>query len=297
MLKTNNLSTEDAADILELTPILDIASVKAIGASDRKFYIETTQGVKRMLCIHKNEPDWLEGGDFRIYDYIAAAGINTMRGISKGTFRDGTLSYELYTWLEGENLFNALPRMSHAEQYALGRKAGVFLRNLHTLAPLWKPESWEAYYWRSVQKTMQSYNDSPGKSQSGDLLVRYLLDSRELLNNRPQTFTHGDWTTCNIILSPDGEIGLIDIGSICNDPWNDFWQTCGNSLAYFFTGQVKSYFEGEPPPEFFPLLAYYISEGTLAWWPHESGVILNWFDDMRNPVPAWYLSQIDMEDK
>ncbi|MCL1857654.1 MAG: phosphotransferase [Oscillospiraceae bacterium] len=293
IININNLSAEDAAAILELSPILDIAFVKAIGSSDRKFYVETTQGEKRMLVVFKNEPDWLEGGGFRIYDYIAAAGINTMRGVSKGTFGDGTLSYELYTWLDGENLFNALPRMSHAEQFATGKKAGAFLRKLHTLPPLWEPESWEICYWRKVKETIQFYNDKSDNPQGVDLLVWYLQDNRELLNNRPQTFTHGDWTTDNSMLSPNGEIGLIDIGSICNDPWSDFWQICGDSYAYFFTGHVKGYFEGEPPPEFFPLLAYYIAEGTLAWWPKDAQCVVDWFDDMRNPMPNWYLSQIE----
>ena len=289
MLKADKLSAEDATAIIELAPILDIAFVKAIGASERKFYIETKLGIKRMLCIYKPEPEWLEGGALRLYDYIASAGIHTMRAVGKGTFRDGILAYQLYTWLDGENLFNALPRMNQAEQFATGKKAGLLLRKLHSLPPLWAPEPWEICYWRRVQKTIQSYNNNHVKSQSGDLLVRYLLDNRELLNNRPQTFTHGDWTTDNSMLCSDGQIGIIDVGSICNDPWSDFWQMCGDSLAYFFTGQIKGYFEGEPPPEFFPLLAYYIAEGTLAWWPDDAQNVVKWFEEMRNPVPAWYL--------
>ena len=294
MLNTNNLSPEDAAVILELSSILGIALAERLRKGcGRKFYIETTRGEKRLLSIFNTEPDWLEGGDFRIYDYIAAAGINTMRPVGKGTFRDGTLSYELYTWLDGEDLFNALPRMSHAEQFALGKKAGALLRKLHTLSPLWEPEPWEICYWRRVQNTIKSYNDSSCKSRSGDLLVQYLQDNRKLLNNRPQTFTHGDWTTDNSMLSPDGEIGIIDVGSICNDPWFDFWQMAGDSAAHFYTGQIKGYFEGEPPPEFSPLLAYYIAEGTLAWWPEDAQCVLNWFDDMWNSVPTWYIAQYE----
>ena len=294
MLNVSHLSAEDAAVILELAPIFNIAVVRRLEKGcGRKFYIETMQGKKRLLSIGNNEPDWLEGGDFRIYDYIAAAGINTMKGVSKGTFRDGTLSYELYTWLDGKDLSDALPRMSHAEQFATGKKVGAFLRKLHTLPTLWEPEPWEVCYWRRVQNTIQSYSDNPAKSRSGDLLVRYLQDNRELLNNRPQTFTHGDWNTDNSMLSPDGEIGIIDIGSICNDPWCDFWQMAGDSDAHFYTGQIRGYFEGEPPLEFFPLLAYYISEGTLYWWPKDAKCVADWFDDMRNPVPNWYFSHIE----
>ena len=106
------------------------------------------------------------------------------------------------------------------------------------------------------------------------------------------------------MLSPDGQIGIIDLGggNNCNDPWWDFWEIPSdlNTAAYFYTGLFKGYFEGEPSPEFFRLLSYYVAYGALedlcdSTWESTSErakIVLNWFDDMRNPVPAWYLPQI-----
>jgi serine/threonine-protein kinase len=216
-----------------------------------------------------------------------------MRPLDKGVFRDGTLSYQLWSWLDGEDLEDALPRMSHAEQFETGKKCGAVARKIHFLPPLYDAEPWGIRYKRKVQKKIHSYNNNPFKSRGEDLLMRYLQDNQGLLDNRPQTFTHGDWNTENIMISPDGQIRIIDRGDDCNDPWWEFWEIRddADSYAHFYTGQIKGYFEGEPPAEYFPLLAYYMIFGRLSWG-YDYKSLLNWFNDMQNPVPTWYLSQI-----
>jgi serine/threonine-protein kinase len=154
------------------------------------------------------------------------------------------------------------------------------------------PEPWGIRYRREVRQTIQSYNEKPIKSQEKDLLVRYLQDNQELLDNRPTAFSKGDWNTGNLMITPDGRIWVIDLGANSGDPWWEFWEVNGNH-AHFNTGQIKGYFEGEPPAEYFPLLSYYIAKGYLDWYSDDAKCVLNWFDDMRNPVPTWYLSQIE----
>lgn len=227
-----------------------------------------------------------------MFEHIATAGINVSRQIDTGVFRGGTLTYQLLTWLDGEDLIEALPRMSQAEQFAVGEKCGAILRKMHTLPPLYDAEPWGIRFRRKVADATESCK--PAKCREGDLLMRYLLDNQELLNNRPHTFTHGDWNTENIILSPGGQIGTIDIGGdkTCNDPWWDFCCIPGdlNLSPHFYTGQIKGYFDGEPPAEFFRLLAYYIAYCALEDPGFEyAKIVLNWFDDMRNPVPVWMM--------
>ena len=298
----NKLSPEDADIIHELSRQLNIAVVERLAKGhEKKFYIETTQGEKRLLRIGKNKTKSYEWGkycDIPMYEYVAAAGINVMRPLGMGIF-EGMLSYELYTWFDGEDLFEALPRMSHAEQFAAGEKCGAVARKIHSLSPMYDAEPWGIRFKREVQEKIQAYNDSPSKSQSGDLLVRYLQDNQELPDNRPQTFTHGDWNTGNIMLTPDGEIGVIDIGggNNCSDPWWEFWEIPdeADSQAHFYTGLIKGYFGGEVLAEYFSLLAYYMAFGRLKW-EYDYQCLLNWFDDMRNPVPTWYLKDY-MENK
>ena len=304
--KFNNLSPEDAGVILELSQKIAIAAAERLAKAltDRKFYVETTRGEKRLLVIHSTEHyDWLEG-DFRMCEYIAASGINVMQPVSMGIFHGGALAYQLYTWYDGEDLAEALTHMNNAEQFSAGKKTGELLRKLHALPPFEETdlEPWEMRFGRRVQNEIQFYNDKAVKCRNGDLFARYLQDNRDLLNNRPMTFTHGDCNTGNLMFTSDGQIGIIDFGwgNNCNDPWWDFREMiCNPNLpSYFANGLIKGYFNGEPPPEFFRLLSYYLVFGSLCdsrdydyigeddqdW----SKAYLNWFDDMRNPVPAWY---------
>jgi serine/threonine-protein kinase len=249
----NTLSAEDAAVILELAPILDIGFVKSIGASERKFYIETKQGIKRMLRITPiKDYRWVKDND-RVFEHIATAGINVSRQASEGFCSDGALVYQLWTWIDGEDLCKALPRMSPAEQFAAGLKCGEAARKIHALPMIDSPEPWGIRYKREVEKTIQSYNEKSAKSPEKDLLVRYLQDNIELLDSRPTVFSKGDWNIANLMITPDGQIWVIDLGAYSGDPWWEFWEVGDD--AHFNTGQIKGYFEGEPPAEYFPLLS------------------------------------------
>ena len=301
MVNTNNLSSEDAGVILELSCKLNIAVAERLDKGhEQKFYIETTQGEKRMLRIWKAESfNWLDG-DTRMYEYVAASGVNVSRPVDVSAFREGTLSYQLFTWLDGEDLIAALPRMTHEEQFSVGIKFGKLMRKLHTLPPENETEPWRVHFGRRLQRIFQFYNDKPNKARGEDLLVQYLLDNQEWLDNRPQTFTHGDWNTENLILTPDGQVGMIDLSGDKDygDPWWEFWLIPHdlNSSPHFYTGQIKGYFEDKPPPEFFRLLSYYMVFSTFEFLENSNGegdpenvkTVLNWFDNMKNPVPTWY---------
>jgi len=89
------------------------------------------------------------------------------------------------------------------------------------------------------------------------------------------------------------------------DPWEEFNRiTFSAKLSpYFATGQLRGYFDVEPPEEFFRLLTFYISVNTFAAIPwaipygqndvdtmmNQTQDILAWFDNMYNTVPTWYL--------
>ena len=65
---------------------------------------------------------------------------------------------------------------------------------------------------------------------------------------------------------------------------------------------VNGYFDDNVPIEFWRLLALYISSNTLSsvYWAipfgqdevntmlNQAKEVLSWYDNMRNPVPAWY---------
>ena len=71
-----------------------------------------------------------------------------------------------------------------------------------------------------------------------------------------------DWTTDNLILLPDGQMGIIDCGIPVKDLWFEFWSIVSES-KHFCIGQVKGYFNDKPPIEYFPLLAYIVNIASI----------------------------------
>ena len=71
---------------------------------------------------------------------------------------------------------------------------------------------------------------------------------------------------------------------------------------------INAYFENNVPLEFWKLLALYISSNTLSSVPwaipfgeEQIGVMVNqakevleWYDNMKNPVPAWYKGVVEL---
>ena len=137
--------------------------------------------------------------------------------------------------------------------------------------------------------------------------MRHLLANQSLLDDRPQTFNHGDYHPSNLILTPDGQVAVIDYNPYNldhGDPWWEF-RSCSwgvETNAHFYTGRIVGYFSDEPPIDFFKMQAYYDAYGGLAALraaveeqrePEEGRRhmenVLRWFDNMQSPVPAWYL--------
>ena len=94
------------------------------------------------------------------------------------------------------------------------------------------------------------------------------------------------------------------------DPWKEFNRIVWSAAAspHFATGQLHGYFEGKPPIEFFKLLAFYIAGNALSsiYWAipfgqveidvmiKQSQDILQWYDNMKNPIPSWYLKEVNI---
>jgi serine/threonine-protein kinase len=198
--------------------------------------------------------------------------------------------------------------MSETEQYVFGLKAGETLRKIHSLPAPEDAIPWGDWFYRKVQGRIDFYNINTIKSENGNIIVHFLQDNKHLLDNRPQTFTHGDFNKSNLMVMPDRQIGVIDFNAYNRDhgdPWWEFDPTnWGNEPnAHFCTGLINGYFDGTLPNEFFLMHRYYLAYDALAALcdtsvgiqgePEEGRLHLNnvlrWFDNMNDPVPSWYL--------
>ena len=271
-------------------------------SEDKKYCVTEANGTKYLLRITPHSRYETRKSLFSLLEKVAALGIPMCVPIEFGTCDDGV--YSLQSWINGEDLETVLPRLSEAEQYILGLKSGEFARKLHTIPAPETQEEWSTRFNRKTDMKIQQYHECDLQFKGDNYVLAYIAQNRHLLKNRPQCFQHGDFHVGNMMLE-NGELKIIDFDRYdFGDPWEEFNRIVWSAAAspYFATGQLRGYFGGEPPLDFFKLLAFYIASNTLAvYWAIPFGQaeidiamkqtqdVLAWFDNMSNPVPTWYL--------
>jgi serine/threonine-protein kinase len=277
-------------------------------SEDKKYCVTTADGTKYLLRISPISRYEVRKSLFEMMEQIAALGIPMCAPVEFGTCDDeGSFQggvYSLQSWIDGEDLETALPFLSETEQYVLGIKSGEIARKMHTIPAPETQEDWASRFNRKTDMKIQKYQECGLRFDSDDDVIRYINENRYLLEKRPQCFQHGDYHAGNMMLE-NGKLKIIDFDRYdFGDPWEEFnrivWSAAVSS--HFATGQIRGYFGGEPPIELFKLLAFYISSNTLSsiYWAIPFGQseidtmmkqtqdVLNWYDNMKNPVPTWY---------
>jgi len=274
-------------------------------SSDKKHCIETTDGRRLLLRVAGIEEYDKKKTEFEMMGKVAALGIPMSQPIDFGLCGNGSRVYQLLSWCDGEDAEIAVPRLAKAEQYALGVKAGQILKQMQSLSSTPPSSEWAAACGEKHRRYLRSYK-SCGMTFEGDaLLIQYVEEHQHLLENRPMCFSHDDYHLGNLILSPDHALYVIDFQKFRNvDPWHAM---CGLIFTarispYFAAGQVRGYFNGDPPTDFWESLALHMAAIAVNFLPYmlSSGQkeelafqlvkdVLHWFDDMRTPIPTWYL--------
>lgn len=234
------------------------------------------------------------------------AGINAPLPIETGQFEDGS-SYILQTWLDGTNLEKALPHFDIKRQYELGLSAGSLLKSLHNISSV--PLS-RATYPDRLNKTLRklaAYKSSGIRVAGEDLALQLLKERLPLLDGRPLCLQHGDLHPGNMLLMPYGGLGIIDFDR-CDyaDPYEEFYKAelFSRPLSVAFTnGQLHSYFNGDPPSDFWSILSVYLA-GVMLYSPvwaipfgkaqidymcSLSELVLDDFDGFKSSLPLWYV--------
>lgn len=278
-------------------------------SGDRKYYIETRTGEKLLLRLAdftKHERKQLE---FSMMEKVAKLNLPTPKPLDLGTCEGGKSIYSLFTWCEGEDAELVLQNLTSREQYALGVKTGEFLKQIHTIPAPAGQEDWESRFSRKARSKIDAYQACEIKFAGDNHIIGYLEDNWHLLRNRPQSFQHGDYHVGNMVISREKVISVVDFNRYdFGDPWEDFNRIVfsAKTSPYFASGQLNGYFGEQPPDEFFQLLAFYIATNALAALPwaisfgeqeintmlNQIKDVLHWFDQMKNPIPNWYLGLV-----
>ena len=276
-------------------------------SSDQKYYIETKDGTRMLLRGSGIAEYDRKKAEYDMMRRAHALSIRAPRPLGFYLLEGGEYIYSLSEWLEGKDAEAALPFLPDTEQYVIGTKAGSLLAKMHTLPAPEHAEPWGDRFYRKVRGRLDFYSANGIKSEGGDIIVRYLMNNRRLLDSRPQTFNHGDFGPSNLIVMPDGQIGVIDFNYYNSDHGDPWWEFCCipwgmETSCHFMTGLIKGYFCGTPPRGFFEILSYYYAYDALAalcdtsvgeQGEPEDGRrhldnVLRWFGNMDEDAPLWY---------
>jgi aminoglycoside phosphotransferase (APT) family kinase protein len=135
---------------------------------------------------------------FTMMEQVAALGVPICVPVEFGTCDDGV--YCIHSWIDGEDLEAVMPTLSETEQYVLGLMSGEIVRKMHNIpAPSEEVEflpykkDWAARFNKKADRNIGLYQNCPNKTDSGQLFIDYIEQNRSLLENRPQSFHHGDY--------------------------------------------------------------------------------------------------------
>ena len=279
-----------------------LEEVRAGWSGDKKYHAWSADGREYFLRVCSPEKEGRMRKARELQQGAWDLGLPVSQPLGFEPREDGIYMWE--RWLPGTLLKEALPSLPQPEQRRLGWEAGEILRTLHTILAPAEAEDWESRFNAKIDRKLQLYRECPLQYESGGAFVRYLEENRGLLHGRPQCRQHGDYHSGNMMLC-GGKLYVIDFDRFdWGDPWEEFnripW--CVQASPAFASGMVDGYFHGEPPLEFWKLLALYIASNTLGSLPwsipygegevriakEQAAQVLDWYDNMKRWVPRWY---------
>jgi len=274
-------------------------------SGDKKYCVTSADGKKYLLRISSAEQQNRKKDTFDMMQRVAALGVPMCQPVEIGVCEEGV--YFLQSWIDGEDGSDLIPLMSARGQYTYGLDAGRILREIHSLPAPAIEEDWEVRFNRKIDRNIKKYIECPIKYKNDQTFIDYLNANRHLLKGRPQSYQHGDYHIGNMMIDSNGKLHIIDFDrDDYGDPWEEFnrivW--CAQTSPLFASGMVNGYFNDDVPMDFWRLLALYISSNTLSSVPwaipfgqdeidtmiNQANDVLNWYDNMKNPVPIWYKS-------
>ena len=272
-------------------------------SGDYKYCAETADGRKFLLRISPPDRAHRVSKCFENMQRVSTLGIPMCQALETGECQEGR--YVLLRWIDGVDAESYIPRLPRERQYAYGLDAGRILGKIHTLPAPEEPAPWAARFGAKMDRKISQYLGCDRKYENGNCIVDFLRNNRNLLSDRPQCYQHGDYHIGNMMVDSEGVLTIIDFDRDDHgDPWEEFnrivW--CAQASPAFAAGMVDGYFEGDVPMDFWKLLALYIGSNCLSSLPwaipygekqikvmcDQAADILQWYDNMQNPIPTWY---------
>ncbi|MDO4739457.1 MAG: phosphotransferase [Eubacteriales bacterium] len=268
--------------------------IRREGGEDLLLRVSDGEKYEKMLAIHT------------AMQPLNALALPASRAVDCGRAQQGALSWALLTYIDGEDLEGALPELPEEEQYRLGREAGAILRRIHGIPAPQDRTDWAAHFGAKMDRKRRRWHEVGFQAEGCERAFAFIDERRPLLAGRAQSLQHGDYHCGNMVLTPDGHVGVIDFNRLdWGDPWEEFNRIVWDVRAShaFAAGQIDGYFAPEAPPAlFWELLALYVTcdqisalpwavqfgEGELEIALQNFQAVRSWYDDFRTTLPSWY---------
>ena len=291
-------------DIPNFDTFVKVKPIHKGWSDDKKYYVETKDGERLLLRVSDILAYEAKRHEFEIMKKMSAAGIKMSLPISFGVCENGKSVYQLLSWCDGKEAKEMLYSLSDTEQYAFGQKAAIILKQMETIDYRPASQEWAKRYQERVERYIELYHKCGYKFESDELVISYLQAQLYCIGERPTALMHEDFQTDNMVISPDGELYIID------------FQTCGVADPYFVMtgagvsamnsipfamGQMDGYFGKIVPKDFWEKYTYYmLAEMLYAFtvgvkMETEREETLHMFDDEvdrikhnSSHIPAWY---------
>lgn len=270
-------------------------------SEDEKFILTAEDGGRYILRLSSIDKAVHKKREVELLNAAAQLGVPVCTAAAHGEFEDDRY-FMLLDWIDAEPALIAIPKLSDAEQYRLGVKAGHYLKLIHSIGTE-ETMNWQQYFNDKIDRKIKLYRDCPVHYDKAERLIDYLNSNRHLISSSHITTHHGDYHLGNMLLGE--ELYIIDFERHdIGEPWEEFnrivW--CAQSAPAFAAGRIDGYFDGEVPDEFFRRLLIYIASNILSSiaWAVQFGVeqtavmirqadeVMEWYDDMQTVVPSFY---------
>ena len=287
-----------------------VTRVKKGWSKEQKYRISTSSGQRFLLRLRPGGQLTSHRQEFDFISQLSEAGIPVPKPHLVGEAEGGKSTFMLLDWLEGQDLQSALPGLDENRQYSLGLEAGCILRRIHQSPRLAAPPL-RAIRQKSLEKISKfeaAGLDIPGS----EAVARFVRAHIGWLDEEALVCQHGDFHPGNLILAPDGSLGVIDFNRWdIGDPAEEFYKlqsfTIQASQA-FAVGQLHGYFEGEPDLAFWQALAVHVAvsslysirwalpfgESEVAGMKARCQQAMADYAGFTRLVPAWYKSRTQM---
>lgn len=292
-------------DIVNYETFTKIEPINKGWSSDKKYYVETISGEKRLLRVSDISEYEDKSREFDLMKRISITGVKMSQPIDFGVCNDGKNVYQLLTWCEGEEAKDLLPSLTEKEQYDFGWEAGQMMLKMQTIESYPPASDWAKIYGERVEKYIEAYKACGETLVGAELLISFLTKHSSCLDNRPMCLLHADFQSDNMVISPKKELCAIDFqGSGLVDPYYALGgvMVTAEVSPQFSIGQLHSYFGGRVPENFWELNAFYMAaecinafsvavtlgQEEIDYSNEMMKDVLDWFDNLNNLIPTWY---------